>query len=68
MQDVFELVGRTDGEQQSPGEQGIDMKLACLGTYCRTGTIRLRIGPGEQVLETLHSGINILDDNAARII
>lgn len=60
MQDVFELVGTADGEQQCPGQQGVGVELARLEIDGRTGTIYLRVGPGEQVLKALHGGMNVL--------
>lgn len=59
-QDVFELAGVADGKQQSPGQQRVGVELAHLGADRRTGTVRLCIGPGEQVLEAFHGGLHIL--------
>ena len=59
-QDVFELVGSADGEQQGPGQQRVGVELACLGVDQRTGTIRPRVRPGEQVLKALHCSVYIL--------
>lgn len=65
MQDVFELVGTADGQQQSPGQQSVGVELAHLGTDRRTRAIRPRIGPGEQVLEALHGSLHVLEEEAA---
>lgn len=59
-QDVFELVGSADGEQQCPGQQSVGVELACLGTDQRTCTIRPSVGPGEQVLKALHGSMHVL--------
>lgn len=60
MQDVFELIGWADGEQQCPRQKGVDVELARLRIHHRTGTICLGVGPGEQVLETFHCSLHVL--------
>ena len=67
-QDVFELVGSADGEQQSPGQQGVGVELARLGTDQRTGAIHSRVGPGEQVLKALHGSVHVLQQEVEEII
>lgn len=61
MQDIFELIGRADGEQQRPGQQGVDVELARLRIDRRTGTVRPRVGPGEQALKAFHRSLHILE-------
>lgn len=65
-QDVFELAGGADGEQQSPGKQRVGVELAHLGTDRRTGTVRLCVGPGKQVLKAFHGGLHILKQEVER--
>lgn len=67
-QDVFELVGSADGEQQCPGQQSIGVELACLGIDRRTGAIRPSVGPGEQVLKALHGSMHVLKQEVAGIM
>lgn len=67
-QDVFQLVGSADGEQQCPGQQRVGVELACLGTDQRTGTIRSSVGPGEQVLKALHGSMHVLQQEVTGII
>ncbi len=67
MQDVFELVGSADGEQQCPRQEGVGVELARLGADQRTGTIHPSIGPGEQVLKALHGSMHVLEQEAAGI-
>lgn len=59
-QDAFELTGRADGEQQGPGQQGVDVQLAHLRTDGRTGSVHPGVGPGEQALEALHGRLHVL--------
>lgn len=66
MQDVFELVGGANSEQQGPGQQGVGVELAHLGADQRTGTIHPRIGPGEQVLKALHASMHVLEGASSR--
>lgn len=61
VQDIFELIGRADGEQQRPGQQAVDVELARLRIDGRTGTIRPGVGPGEQVLKTFHRSLHVLE-------
>lgn len=65
-QDVFELAGVADGEQQSPGQQRVGVELAHLRADRRTVTVRLCVGPGEQVLEAFHGGLHILKQGVER--
>lgn len=60
MQDVLELAGRADGEQQRPGQQGVGVELAHRRVDGRTGTVCLSVGTGEQALEALHGSIDVL--------
>ncbi|TNN35779.1 hypothetical protein EYF80_054056 [Liparis tanakae] len=64
--DVFELVGGANREQQRPGQQGVGVELARLGTDERTGTVHPRIGSGEQVLEALHGSVHVLEKQSSR--
>lgn len=60
VQDVFDLAGSADGQQQSPGQQGVGVEQGDLGAQGRTAPILPHIGPGEQALKALHGGIHIL--------
>lgn len=66
-QDVFELVGSADGEQQGPGQQSVGVELTHLGTHRRTGTIRPGVGPDEQVLEALHGRVHVLKQQNSQV-
>ncbi|KAG7240708.1 hypothetical protein INR49_026597 [Caranx melampygus] len=57
-----------NGEKKRPRQQGVGVELACLGANRRTGTIHPCAGAGEQVLEALHGGMHILQQEAAVII
>lgn len=63
-QDVFELVGRADREQQCPRQQGVGVELARLETDGRTGAVCPRVGPGEKVLKALHGSMHVLEQEA----
>lgn len=67
-QDVFDLAGSADGEQQCPGQQGVGVELACLGVDQRASTIHPSIGPGKQVLKALHGSMHVLKQEVASII
>lgn len=59
-QDVFELAGGADGEQQRPGQQSVGVELARLRGDGGTGPVRSGVGAGEQALEALHCSLHIL--------
>lgn len=65
-QDVFELAGRADGEQQRPGQQSVGVQLARLRGDGGTGPVRSGVGPGEQVLEALHRSLHVLKRGRGR--
>lgn len=67
-QDVLELAGGADGEQECPGQQGVRVELGCLGAHGGTSAILSDIGPGEQALEALHGGVNVLQKAEAKIV
>lgn len=60
-QDVLELAGRADGEQQRPGQQSVGVELAGLRGGGGTAPVRSGIGAAEQALEALHRGLQVLE-------
>lgn len=59
-QDVLELAGGADGEQQRPGQQSVGVELAGLRADGGTRPVRSGVGAGEQRLEALHRSLHVL--------
>lgn len=59
-QDVLDLAGGADGEQQSPGQQRVGVELAGLGVERGARAVRLGVRPGEQAFKAVHGGANVL--------
>lgn len=59
-QDVLELAGSADGEQQSPGQQRVGVELDGLGVERGARAVRLGVRPGEQTFKAIHGGLDVL--------
>lgn len=60
MNDASDVVATADGQQQSPGEEGIGVKLNSLRAQGGPAAILPNVRAGEKALETLHGCINVL--------
>lgn len=60
MNDASDVVATADGQQQSPGEEGIGVKLNSLRAQGGPAAILPNVRAGEKALETVHGCINVL--------
>ena len=59
-QNLPDLAGGADGQQQGPGEQGVGVQQAALGVGRRAGAVAPRVRAHKQALEALHGVVHVL--------